>query len=232
MTRGRAATPDPFDLSAVNRSDELFDALSTRRLSGPADSDDPAAALLAALVADVDVDAPPLPAPGRVPCAGPSTRRRGTRAFVTFGVAALVLTSAGAAAAGGDNGVSAIGGSHGPARPNGPERSNENAQRRDPVTFLTGSREPVRRPAARRGLPSANETPAARGNEPKSAPEEQTDRRPRRTVRDYPHSPAEPRHSPNQPRTPGNWTPSPTSDPTPSPTASSSAEPEGTPPAR
>lgn len=220
MTRGRAATPDPFDLSAVNRSDELFDALSGRRLSRHADSDDPAVALLAALVADVDVDAPPLPAPGRVPCAVPGARRRGTRVFVTFGVAALVLTSAGAAVAGGGDGAGALGRAHGPARLYGSERSNENARQRDPVPLPTGQREPVRRRVVRRGPPlSSDKTPPAHGDEPK-ARDQQGDRRPRRPAKDYPHSPADLRHSPNQPRTPGHWNPSPTPEPTPEPTAS------------
>jgi hypothetical protein len=218
LTRGRAATPDPFDLSAVNRSDELFDALSTRRFSG--DCDDPAATLLAALVADVDVDAPPLPA--RAPCPGPSARRRGTRAFVTFGVAALVLTSAGAAAAGGDNGVGAMGGIRGPARPTNAERSNENAQQRDPVTFLTGRRAPVRRTGARRSSLAPPEDTTARDNDLKSAPDEQWSHRPRRPARTYPHSPTDLPHSPNrpEPRASGRWTPSAPPEPTPTPTVS------------
>ena len=81
MTRGRAATPDPFDLSAVNSSDELFDALSARRLGEHAESDDPVAALLTALVSDVDAGAPPLPAPARVTCGRQAARRRGPRAL-------------------------------------------------------------------------------------------------------------------------------------------------------
>ena len=101
MTRGRAATPDPFDLSAVSRSDELFDALSTRR-SREFD-DDPAAHLLAALVADVDTGAPPLPP--RLTFTSPGTRRRGVAAVLTFGVAVTILASAGAAVAvGGESG--------------------------------------------------------------------------------------------------------------------------------
>jgi hypothetical protein len=170
LTRGRAATPDPFDLSAVGGSDELFDALSARR---PSSTDDPAAALLAALVADVDTDAPPLPAPpARVPCGGIQGQyRRGVRAFVSFGVAALVLTSAGAAAAGGGGeDLGAMGGTHGSAGTGGAERSNENAQRHDPVgdpvgdraaTTVTGDRTPVRRPADKRPVsPSSSAMPA------------------------------------------------------------------------
>lgn len=209
MTRGRAATPDPFDLSAVNRSDELFDALSTRRFSGHADSDDPAAALLAALVADVDADAPPLPA--RLPWAGPSARRRGTRAFVSFGVAALVLTSAGAAAAGGGNGTGALGGTHGQARPKSTERSNENAERQDPVL----SRRTLRRPSVRR-TPLTPVEESTRGADPG----QWGDHRTRRAGKNYSHAPVDLRRSPNHPRTPGGGRPSATPDPTPSPSES------------
>jgi hypothetical protein len=154
LTRGRAATPDPFDISAVSDTDELFEALSTRRLADA--GHDPASALLAALVADVDTDAPPLPASApRVPCGGIQGQyRRGVRAFVTFGVAALVLTSAGAAAAGGGEDLGAMGGTHRSAGSGGSERSNENAQRHDPVgdgsAMLIGGRTPPRRTADRR----------------------------------------------------------------------------------
>lgn len=171
MTRGRATTPDPFDISAVSSSDELFDALSTRRLADVrrSSADDPAAALLAALVAEVDAGAPPLPAPpARVPCGGLQGQyRRGVRAFVTFGVAAMVLTSAGAAAAGGGAGVGAMGGTRGSAGVKGAERSNENAQRRDPVadtnTILTDRRTPVRRTTDKhpRAVPSEDSAPHA-----------------------------------------------------------------------
>ncbi|MCW2862417.1 MAG: hypothetical protein JWP48_4125 [Actinoallomurus sp.] len=134
MTRGRAAPSDPFDISAVNSSDELVDALSSRRLAEAGHPDDPAVALLAALVADVDAGAPPMASPSPFTRGIPATYRRGVRAFVTFGVAAVVLTSAGAAAAGGGEGVDAIGSAQGTARPKSSERSNENAQRHDPVT--------------------------------------------------------------------------------------------------
>jgi hypothetical protein len=139
LTRGRAAATDPFDIGAVSRSDELFDALAARRLADlgtdGADPGDPAVGLLAALVADVDKDAPPLPAPARVPCGGP--RRRGVRAVVTFGVAALVLTSAGAAAAGGNNGsVRALDTPHGPGGLRTTERSNENIRHQEPAAGL------------------------------------------------------------------------------------------------
>jgi hypothetical protein len=135
LTRGRAATPEPFDLGAVAGSDELFETLSTRRTADLSAGDDPAAALLAALVADVDAGAPPLPTPARVGCGMPAGRRRGVRAVVTFGVAALVLTSAGVAAAGGGGtGIGAMHTTHSPARPKIAERSNTNAQQQVPVT--------------------------------------------------------------------------------------------------
>jgi hypothetical protein len=102
LTRGRAATPDPFDIGAVNRSGEMFDALAARRLAET--GDDPAARLLAALVADVDVGAPPLPTPARLGCGKSGSRRRVVRTVVTLGVTAAVLTTAGAAAAGGGGG--------------------------------------------------------------------------------------------------------------------------------
>lgn len=115
MTRGRAATPDPIDIGAVSRSGELFDALAARRLPDP--GDDPAVRVLAALVADVDVGAPPLPTPARVSCAKTGSRRRVVRAVVTLGVTAAVLTTAGAAAAGGggdDGGRKGVAGARAP----------------------------------------------------------------------------------------------------------------------
>ncbi|MEV5706746.1 hypothetical protein [Actinoallomurus sp. NPDC052274] len=106
MTGGGSATPEPLDLSEITSSGDLFDALAARRVtdpgSGSAVSDDPAARLLAALVADVDAGAPPLPAPARVSCATSKTSGRPVvRAFVTFGAVAVMLTTAGAAVAGG-----------------------------------------------------------------------------------------------------------------------------------
>lgn len=101
MTRGGAATPEPFDLSEISRSGDLLDGLAARRISDAA-PDDPAVRMLAALVADVDAGAPPLPAPPpRVACTAPKPGRPVVRAFVTFGAATLMLTSAGAAVAGG-----------------------------------------------------------------------------------------------------------------------------------
>ncbi|MFB9838910.1 hypothetical protein [Actinoallomurus acaciae] len=192
MTRGRATTPDPFDISAVSSSDELFDALSARRLTDVprSSTDDPAAALLASLVADVDAGAPPLPAPpARVPCGGLQGQyRRGVRAFVTFGVPAMVLTSAGAAAAGGGRDVGAMGGTHGSAGVEGAERSNENAQRHDPAAdtnnVLTDRRTPMRRTTDRRPRAVPSEDFAPRATEDPQPPWSHRGRRPSRgTVR-------------------------------------------------
>ena len=100
MTRGGAAASEPFDLSEVSRSGDLLDDLAARRIPDPA-VDDPAVRLLAALVADVDVGAPPLPSPPpRVACTAGKPGRPVVRAFVTFGAATLMLTTAGAAVAG------------------------------------------------------------------------------------------------------------------------------------
>jgi hypothetical protein len=170
LTHGRAATPEPFDLGAVAGSDELFEALSTRRLAdlgtGGADAEDPAAALLAALVADVDAGAPPLPAPTRMTCGMPSARRGGVRVVVAFGVAALVLTSAGAAAAGG-GGADAMRTTHGPARTRGTERSNANAQWEAPAvqTRVTIRRGGTRRTGGARDLPAQPRSDASRPQE-------------------------------------------------------------------
>ena len=116
MTRGLAATPEPFDLSAVSRTAELFDALSARSPagSGPGSTepDDPVVRLLATLAADVDVGAPPMPAPARVARTMKQPRRGVVRAIVTFGVAAVVMTTAGAAAAGGGHFVNRATGPH------------------------------------------------------------------------------------------------------------------------
>lgn len=177
MTRGRTATPDPFDLSAVSSSDEVFDALSERRFAdlSAGRTDDPAASLLAALVTDVDLEAPPLPAPARVPCGAQGSYRRGVRAFVTFGVAAMVLTSAGAAAAGG-NDVGAMGTNHGPVQPRDSERSNENVQHRGSAggsIFTPGDRPSSPRAGDRRrdAVPTEPdpESEPASGTEPTGA---------------------------------------------------------------
>jgi hypothetical protein len=223
LTRGRAATPDPFDLTAVSSSDELFDALSSRRLADlNTEGGDPAAALLAALVADVDVDAPPLPAPARVACGIQSSCRRGVRAFVTFGVAAVVLTSAGAAAAGGPGDNSALGGAQGSNRPSGTERSNENVQHQDHITGTTfsGGRPPVRRLVNkhRNPTPEEEQVPAAE-DELNDAPDDwpQWSHHKHRQRWGRKHSPSDIHHPPILPGThssPG--------EPTPTPTASTS----------
>jgi hypothetical protein len=166
LTRGRAATTDPFDISAVSRSDELFDALAARRLADlgtdGAGPDDPAAGLLAALVADVDQDAPPFPAPARVPCGG-GPCRRGVRAVVTFGVAAVVLTSAGAAAAGNNGAVRAMDTPHGPGGMRTTERSNENIRHQQPAVGLLYAvhRSPHPQDRSAPAPSSAGERPAA-----------------------------------------------------------------------
>jgi len=208
LTRGRAATPDPFDLSAVNSSDELFDALSARRGGEHAETDDPVAALLTALVSDEDAGAPPLPAPARVTCGRQAARRRGTRAVVTLGVAALVLTSAGAAAAGGGDGlgVGAMGTARVPAGPTGPERSNENLQRHDPPAEGPATE---RRPSARRTGDRRRDTPEGVGSRAEDdatpVPEKQSwEHRPHWPGRAAPHSPGEVSHSPD-PRSSPEW---------------------------
>jgi hypothetical protein len=135
LTRGRAATPDPFDIGAVNRSGELFDALAARRFADP--GDDPAARLLASLVADVDMGAPPLPAPARLGFGKSASRRRVVRTVVTLGVTAAVLTTAGAAAAGGGSGGGDRG-AHGARAPhvNLSERTNGSLQVSSPDRFI------------------------------------------------------------------------------------------------
>jgi hypothetical protein len=192
LTRGRAATPDPFDLSAVNSSDELVEALSSRRFAEAGHSDDPAVALLAALVADVDAGAPPMASPSPASWGIPATYRRGVRAFVTFGVAAVVLTSAGAAAAGGGDGVGAMGSAQGRARPNSSERSNENAQRHDPAG---GAAVIARRPAAPHVDDRRRSTPVEEDAD--SAPKDQQEwgHRDRRPSRGYSRTPDGLHHS-------------------------------------
>jgi hypothetical protein len=210
LTRGRAATPDPFDLGAVNGSDELFEALSTRRLAdltaAHTPDEDPAVVLLAALVADVDAGAPPLPAPARVSCGMQGSQRRAVRAFVILGVAAMVLTSAGAAAAGGGNDVSALRTTHGPAA--AAERSNENAQRHDPVS---GAPQTSRRASAHR----AGDRHRTVSDQPGRAPDDQlrshrgprpsrADSRPPADVHQISPRPDQPSSSPDSP-TPTPW---------------------------
>ncbi|MFI0447620.1 hypothetical protein [Actinomadura sp. 6N118] len=119
-------SPSPgADLSAVRRTDALFDELAARRtaaseaapppgISGRRTSGDPAVRLLHALVADVDagLDTGDAAGPDTLPGKGadeagesdpaaPGGRRRGSRTFVALGVVGVVLTSTGVAAAGG-----------------------------------------------------------------------------------------------------------------------------------
>jgi hypothetical protein len=166
LTRGRAATPDPFDLRAVSRSDELFEALSSRRpadlSAARAEADDPAVGLLAALAADVDAGAPPLLTPARVPCGMPASRRRGVRAFVTFGVAAVVLASAGAAAAGA-GGESSGGTTSGSLRLHTSERSNKGLKRQDPALARPAGHRSPQDPRFGPGIRSAALPPAKHG---------------------------------------------------------------------
>ncbi|MGI8328595.1 hypothetical protein ACRYCC_01450 [Actinomadura scrupuli] len=91
----------PPDLGALRRSDELFDALSERRDVSSDDADDPAFALLKALVDDVDAGAPPLSRPAREDRGRRASRRRVPRTLVSLCVATTVLMTTGVAAAGG-----------------------------------------------------------------------------------------------------------------------------------
>jgi hypothetical protein len=215
LTRGRAAVPDPFDLSAVSDSDELFEALSTRRLpaDGRLEADDPAAALLAALITDVDAGGPPLAAPSRAACGVQGQCRRGARAFVTFGVAALVLTSAGAAAAGGGaEGGGAMSTTQGSARPGGPERSNEDGHRHDRATGRASSGPTTSGPTSSSGRRSTakhagDKHPDAPADDASHASEDlrQWDHRGHRSSRGYPRS-APDLHHPVAHTDPYSWT--------------------------
>lgn len=92
--RGSAA---PLDIDAVRGTDDLIEALSTRR-TAPSE-DDPAVWLLQSLIADVDQGAPPLPA--RRPVApAPRSGRRGARTVVVLSVTTALLATTGVAAAG------------------------------------------------------------------------------------------------------------------------------------
>jgi hypothetical protein len=91
----------PPDLSALRRSDELFDALSERRDVSSDDAEDPAFALLKAFVDDVDAGAPPLSRPLREDHGRRASRRRVPRTLVSLCVATTVLMTTGVAAAGG-----------------------------------------------------------------------------------------------------------------------------------
>ncbi|WP_433176284.1 hypothetical protein [Actinoallomurus sp. CA-150999] len=166
MTGGGTATPEPLDLSEISRSGDLFDALSGRRITDPGagfgPSDDPAGRLLAALAADVDAGAPPLPAPPpRVSCGGSKTSGRPVvRAFVTFGAVTVLLTSAGAAVAGG-------GGDHEP-------KAHAPSARREISERSRARLESVVRAFPGAARPSAGRTPTASprpsGTKPSEAP--------------------------------------------------------------
>jgi hypothetical protein len=98
--------PAPLDIIEIRGTDELVEALSSRR-SVPS-GDDPAARLLQSLIADVDQGAPPLPVRRQ---AAPSrgSARRGARTVVVLGVTTALLATTGVAAAGG--GAGGLGGS-------------------------------------------------------------------------------------------------------------------------
>ncbi|MGH3391186.1 MAG: hypothetical protein ACRDOO_20140, partial [Actinomadura sp.] len=105
MTGGRPGEPidvpsggltPPPDITGIRGTDELVEALSTRR-SVPS-GDDPAARLLQSLIADVDQGAPPLPI--RRPAAPVrGSSRRGARTVVVLGVTTALLATTGVAAA-------------------------------------------------------------------------------------------------------------------------------------
>ncbi|MEV4001041.1 hypothetical protein, partial [Actinomadura sp. NPDC049753] len=126
--RSRAPAVPPVDLSAVRRTDALFESLAARDGAGsaapgegpgeapaearpavpqdddrdsaePSDDRDPAVRLLRALIVDVDDQACDAPEPPAP--SGPGPRRRGPRTIVALGVAGAVLASSGVAAAGG-----------------------------------------------------------------------------------------------------------------------------------
>ncbi|MCO5969439.1 hypothetical protein [Actinoallomurus soli] len=208
MTGGGTATPEPLDLSEITRSGDLFDALAARRVStdpgsGSAVPDDPAARLLAALVADVDVDAPPMPAPApaRVPRPAPkSSGRPVIRAFVTFGAITVMLTTAGAAVAGGGGGGPKA---HTPsARSQITERSRARVQ--SVGRNLPGGPRPAPAPTGGKADPTPSASPSKRHG---------------------PHAPAKKDHVPafvgshpsSRPSGPGGPSGSPSPTPTPSP---------------
>lgn len=214
MTRGRAATSDPFDLSAIRRSDELFDALSSRRsadLSAGCAESDPAVRLLAVLAADVDAGAPPLPTSARVACVMPGARRRGVRAFVTFGVAAIVLTSAGAAAAG-SGGATGLTTGTDSVRFSVSERSNHSIRRQEPAAPPRGGRRsgtpqasPLRRGTRDAAPPPARHGAHAPGNKAGEQPvptPPRGDARPRQELGPGPRAPRGSRQ-PSSPASPG-----------------------------
>jgi len=94
---------DEIDVLAVQRDDELLDALGARATVPAFAADDPVAGLLAALATEVDDDlAPPTPFHGfDIADAGgrPRSRRIGTRTVVGLSLAGAVLSASGVAAA-------------------------------------------------------------------------------------------------------------------------------------
>ncbi|MFF5258832.1 hypothetical protein ACFY4C_07785 [Actinomadura viridis] len=106
--RPAATAPPGWDLTAVRRTDALLDALAGRGAAATeaaANTADPAARLLHALIRDVDEEPPRRQAaPGERPSPPNGPRRRGSRTIVALGVAGAVLAGSGVAAAGGDPG--------------------------------------------------------------------------------------------------------------------------------
>ncbi|MGI5206650.1 hypothetical protein ACQEU6_34390 [Spirillospora sp. CA-108201] len=171
----------PADLSAVRRTDALFESLAARDAAGsaapadepaegpaadaaearraapPDDDRDPAVRLLRALIVDVDdqtCDAPGPPAPS-----GPGPRRRGPRTIVALGVAGAVLASSGVAAAGG--GVAdRTAASPAPSASGAAEEADRTAD--TDAGTLQRPRPPVR-PAPEAGLPAARTQPGDPG---------------------------------------------------------------------
>lgn len=84
MTEGQAASGTAADLGAIRHSDEVIDLLASRRRLRPRVLRDPAIAVLASLIADID--APARSRPGA---------RYGTAAAAAAAVAAAVLAAAG-----------------------------------------------------------------------------------------------------------------------------------------
>ncbi|SNS18168.1 hypothetical protein [Actinomadura mexicana] len=167
--QARLSAVPPVDLSAVRRTDALFESLAARDAAGsaapvegsaempaearraaPQDDDrDPAVRLLRALIVDVDEqtrDAPGPPAPS-----GPGPRRRGPRTIVALGVAGAVLASSGVAAAGG--GVAERGTASPAPSASGVAEDADRAADTDPGTRAR-PRPPVR-PAPEAGRPAA-----------------------------------------------------------------------------
>ncbi|MGW2310949.1 hypothetical protein [Actinomadura luteofluorescens] len=194
----------PVDLSAVRRTDALFEALAARDAAGsaapaegpaagpaeapagarpaapPDDDRDPAVRLLRALIVDVDeqaCDAPGPPAPS-----GPGPRRRGPRTIVALGVAGAVLASSGVAAAGG--GVTErTTASPAPSASGVVEEADRAA---DTAAGIRRRPRPPARPAPEAGRPAAR------------TPSGDPDRGENRQLRRHPEGPF-PRHLPRRP---------------------------------